>query len=280
MFAQLGSIQFDTVKTFGEFSERSSEKYAEHALLDGKPRLQRTGSSLNELSVSIFFHVSFCVPQDEVNALKDAKANGEILPLLWGNGTVEGDFIISDFEANREQVAPNGTVLAYAVQLTLKEYVVPDKLQQEQADNRNNGKAVGNKKPVAKPKKNPSTCAQTISGIVNKIFNHYSQINNIIQTGEAATSTSRSKILSHLSASRLLDEDLLKRCDDPNSCASTLPDLKFRAQQHLNSINSFNRSAADNTPAKYPTDNAFLGGTARRLKEAAQTLINQSITRK
>jgi phage protein U len=280
MFAQLGSIQFNTVKTFGEFSEKASANYAEHALLTEKPRLQRTGSSLNEITISIFFHNSFCIPKDEFDALKDARNNGEILPLLWGDGTLEGDFVITDLEGTREETSPEGVVLGLSVHVTLKEYVVKDRLQQEQTDNRSKAKAVGNKKPVAQKKNNASTCAQAISALVNRIFNHYAAINDIIQTGEAATPISRSKILSHLSASRLLDEDLLKRCDDPQSCASTVPDVKYNAQQHLISINRFNQDAANSNTAGYDLDNKYLGGTARRLREAAQKLINQSITRK
>jgi phage protein U len=280
MFAQLGTITFDTVKTFGEFSERASANYAEHALIDGKPRLQRTGSSLNEISLSLYFHFSFCVPKQELNTLKDARDNGEILPLLWGNGDLEGDFVIANIEATREETGPDGTLLGCSVQLSLKEYVVKDRLQQAQNDNRNKAKAVGDKKPVAKKKTNPGTCPQTISGIVNRVYNHFSQINNFVQTGTAGTPVGRTKILSHLSASRLLVEDLLRRCNDPKSCASGLPDLKYRAEQHLNSINTFNQSAANNQPANYANNNAFLGGTARRLREAAQALIKQTITRK
>lgn len=280
MFAQLGKIQFDVLKTFSDFTEKASAVYAEHVLLDGKPRLQRTGSSLNEISLSMMFHNAFCNPKSEIESLKTARDNGEVLPLLWGNGEVEGDFVITDLEIVREEAGPEGSIVAAGVSLQLKEYVITNRVQQAQSEHREKAKAVGNKKPVAKKKANPGTCPQTISGIVGRVYNHYSTISKIVLEGSGATPTGRAKILSNLSASRILTEDLLKRSQDPKSCASEQPDLKYRAEQHLNSINNFNQSAANNQPANYPTNNAFLGGTARRLKEAAQKLINQSIARK
>jgi phage protein U len=280
MFAQLGTIQFATAKSFSTFSERGSAKYAEHSLIDGKPRLQKTGNGLNEISVSILFHNSFCVPQTELNRLKEARDNGEILPLLWGDGTVEGDFIISDVEANKEQTTPEGTALSISVQLSLKEFVVPNKLQQEQADNRSKAKAVGNKKPVVKPKTNADTCPQTISGIVNKIFCHYSAVSSFVLGGTSGTTVGRAKILSHLSAMRLLNENLLKRCDDPESCASSTPDIKATSTQVQSEINNFNQVAANSQSANYPTREKALGAACRALKQASRTLINTAITRK
>lgn len=281
MFAQLGNIIFENLKTFNEYSNRSSANYAEHAMLDGKPILQRTGSSLSEINISIRFHASFCNPKLELNKLKEARDQGEILPLLWGNGDVEGEYVITDIDETKEDADQQGNVLSYSISLTLKEYVTANKLQQIQHEDRQKAKAVGDKKPVAKKKTNPSTCPQTISGIVNKIHNHYSAISKIVnELGGGTAGTMRAKILHHLSAMRLLDEDLIRRCDNAASCASELPDLKTRAQNVLAEVNNFNAAASTNQVATYPLREKFLGGTCRRLKEAAQKLINQTITRK
>lgn len=281
MFAQLGKSVFQTLKSFGEYSEQGTANYAEHNLLDGKPRLQRTGSSLNELSVKILFHNAFCVPQDELNGLKDSRDNGEVLPLIWGNGNVEGEFVITDLQATKEEVAPNGTLLGVSISLTLKEYISPNKIQDEQASNRSKAKAVGNKKPVAKKRINPSPCATLISSIVNKISNHAAQISAIIlEQGGGGSTVSRNLILHHLSAIRLLVEDLLRRCDDPKSCANGNVDLKYRAQQVFIETNNFNVQVANRSVDQYPAHNQIMAACVRNLKEAANELITQSITRK
>ena len=150
MFAQLGNTLFENLKSFTEYSKKGSATYAEHALLDGKPRLQRTGSELDELTLSIRFHVSFCNPAKELAALKTSRDEGEVLPLLWGSGKVEGNFVITELEETIEDTDPQGNVFSYVVSCTLKEYVVTNKLQQEQDNNRKNGKAVGDKKAVTK----------------------------------------------------------------------------------------------------------------------------------
>jgi phage protein U len=281
MFAQLGKTVFQTLKSFGEFSEQGTANYAEHNLLDGKPRLQRTGSTLNELSIKILFHNAFCVPQDELNSLKDSRDNGEIMPLIWGNGNIEGDFVITDLQATKDEVAPNGTLFACSVSLTLKEYISPNKIQDEQANNRSKAKAVGNKKPVAKKKLNPSPCATLIASIVNKIANHAAQISAIILEQNGGGSTiGRNLILHHLSAIRLLVEDLLRRCDDPNSCANGNPNLKYRAEQVFKETNNFNYEVANRNIPQYPAENQIMAAVVRNLKTAANELITQSITRK
>lgn len=279
MFAQLGTIQFDTIKTFGSFSERGSAKYAEHALIDAKPRLQRVGSTLNELSLSIMFHHSFCVPQDELELLKDARDNGEVLPLLWGDGTTEGDFIILDIDATKEEATPEGKALAYSVNVTLKEFVTPNKLQQEQASNRANAKAVGDKKPVVKKQTNADTCPQIISKIISKIENHAAQISKVyLEDGGAGTPVNKDKVRKNNNAIQLLCIDLNKRDADPASCVRQYPTIATNAGNVKDNALTFNLNvvAGNSTADNLSKQNIFI----KSLKASAKPLIDQSITRK
>lgn len=282
MFAQLGKIIFQTLYSFTEDSEKGSAVYAEHQLLDGKPRLQLTGSSLNERSVKILLNSSFCVPQDELDKLKLSRDNGEVMPLIWGNGRVEGDFVIVDIDANKEDVAPNGTVITYSISLALKEYVSPNKLQSEQADNRNKAKAVGNKKPVAKKKINKTTCPQIITRIVSSITNHYKEISAIVlERGGMVTLENKNSVIGHLKAMRLLCDDLIKKCDDPSSCAHPYPDLRYRSTQVQLAIDEWNDDITSRGAivGQIPR-NKILGANVRNLNTAAQPLVSQTITRK
>lgn len=282
MFAQLGKTVFQAVFSFAEDSEQGAASYAEHALLDGKPRLQKTGVGLTERSIKIMLHNSFCVPQDELNKLKDSRDQGEILPLIWGNGLVEGDFVITDLSASKEDVAPNGTVICYSVSINLKEFVSPNKLQSEQDDNRNKAKAVGNKKPVAKPKKNKSTCPQIVARIVSSVVSHSQQISSIIlEKGGMVTLQNKNNVISHLRVIRSLCDKLNTICDDATSCAHPYPDIKYRSIQCQNAVDNWNSDISNK--GAVPTqlaNNQIMNACVRNLNAAAQPLITQAIQRK
>src|SRR5213078_2089162 len=92
----------------------------------------------------------------------------------------QGKFVITELSETIEDQDSTGAIFCYNVNISLKEANIPDPLKQEQLDNKKNAQAVGDKKPVIKPKSNPSTCAKLISDIVNKIYNHYSVISKIV----------------------------------------------------------------------------------------------------
>lgn len=56
MFALLGEIQFDLITYFDGFDSQFDADYAEHALIEGKPRLQWIGDKLDEISIQLSFH--------------------------------------------------------------------------------------------------------------------------------------------------------------------------------------------------------------------------------
>jgi phage protein U len=282
MFAQLGSIIFENLKGFSDFNKTGSAIYAEHALLDGKPRLQRAGTALDVIDLSIKFHVSFCNPAEQLSLLRNAKNNGEILPLVWGNGKVDGSFVITEMTETIEDADSQGNIFSYQVSLTLSEYVTGDKLKQEQEDNKKNAKAVGDKKPTAKKKKNTSTCPQTVSKIVTRMENYASQINAIFtEKGGPVTSESKNKIKTNLNSIEVLCNDLQKRAADANSCASEQPDLGNKNIIVKNQgLNFSGKVSGFSIGGLLYVDNDNFQLAVKNLKAAARPLVNQSITRK
>lgn len=125
MFSTLGNIKFTALKGFGSFQGKRSASLAEHALIDGKPRLQKIGDKLEEISLVVNFHTSFCDPEQELDALHSAMSAGEILPLVWGNGLVAGYFVIADVDRNIEKTTADGTVVKMGVTISLKEQSNP-----------------------------------------------------------------------------------------------------------------------------------------------------------
>lgn len=279
MYAQLGKVVFENLKGFTDYSKTAEATFAEHNPIIGKPRLEPTGLGLDEVSLSIRLHASFCKPEEELQVLKGMRNTFEVARLSYGNGKIDRDYVITSINESIEDADAEGNVFSYLISMNLKEYVTIDPLKAVKQDSKKNAKAVGNKKPVAKKKTNASPCAKLISSIVTKIDNHTQAINLIItQQGGITTPVNRNVVLHHLSAIRLLVEDLLKRCDDPTSCANALPDLKYRAQQVFNTVNIFNTDASNKIMENIPRDNSFLLATVRNLKAAANTLIQQSIT--
>ncbi len=280
MFAQLGKTQFENLKTPEEYSKRGEAIYAEHALIDGKPKLQRTGSSLEELNISIRLHASFCNPKEELDSLITARNEGEIMPLLWGNGILEGDFVITELEHRTEDADPQGNVFSYFVSLVLKEYVAKTKLHQEQDENKKNAKAVGDKKPIAKKKSNPLTCPQVITSNINRIENHGALVNRyMLERGGPNTVTNKTTMVSSLNAIVKLADDLKARCENPNSCAYDNVDLKSKSvtvsARAYNMAFSINSDGTD-----LSNDNVNLQAAIKALKAAGRSFVNQTITRK
>jgi len=122
MYAQLGNIIFTPVKGFTEVSFTSETNLVEHALIDGKPKLQRVGENLETLDISILFDIAFCNPQSEIDALKSSRQAGEVMPLIMGNGRFVGNYVIRTIDQTNANEAPDGTLLQAEVSLALSEY--------------------------------------------------------------------------------------------------------------------------------------------------------------
>jgi len=129
MYAQLGEIEFQRLKGFSELSDTSEASYAEHELIGGKPRLQRTGSALREVNITLQFHASFCNPTLQHRALEAYLESGETLPLLYGNGRFEGNFVLQSIGRTVTQADARGNFLALSCELVLKEVIGYNRLQ-------------------------------------------------------------------------------------------------------------------------------------------------------
>lgn len=122
MYAQLGSIQFTTLKGFTGFSTTEETNIVEHALIEGKPKLQRLGTNLDAIELTMLFDAAFCTPQLEIDSLNESREAGEILPLIMGNGRFVGNFVIKTVSSNVLHSADDGTILQAEVTASLLEH--------------------------------------------------------------------------------------------------------------------------------------------------------------
>lgn len=156
MFLQLGPIIFSGLFGPNSFASDGDEAtYAEHELISGKPRLQPTGDTLQDITMELSMRAEFCNPDAQLKAIKKAKDDKTILPLLWGNGKYVNDYVIISYPYTIDQALDDGTALHITVTLTIKEYVAYNKLEQKQLEDRKNAFAVGDKNPVVRRNPQP-----------------------------------------------------------------------------------------------------------------------------
>ncbi|KUM03536.1 phage tail protein [Chromobacterium subtsugae] len=123
MFALLGEVQFDLITYFDGFESQFGADYAEHALIEGKPRLQWVADKLDEIRIQLSFHSQFCDPERELLKLRQALADHQAMALVLGNGDYKGWFVLTDLQATSKQTDAAGTLIALEANITLREYV-------------------------------------------------------------------------------------------------------------------------------------------------------------
>ncbi len=126
MYAQLGPIQFTPIKGFSSVSATRETNLVEHALIEGKPKLQRVGTNLTTLEISMLLDAAFCDPQTEIDALNNSRELAEVMPLIMGDGLVVGNFVIRSVSDNQLNHTKEGTLAQAEVTVSLVEYAGAD----------------------------------------------------------------------------------------------------------------------------------------------------------
>lgn len=123
MFAVLGDITFEVVTSPETFQSTRSYDYAEHKLVQARPRLQWIANALETITLGIAFHVRFADPAASMRQLSDAAAAHKALPLVFGNGIHRGYFIIATLNETFRATADDGTPISIEATIELKEWV-------------------------------------------------------------------------------------------------------------------------------------------------------------
>lgn len=183
MLFQLGDREYTFFNAPLNWSYSGDEaNLAEFPLINSKPRLQHTGVTLEELNLTFKFHAKHCNPSEEIAILKNWKDEGEVLPLLLGNGEYKNDYVIKSFSNNVLQTFSDGTIVECEVNLTLLEHYVDDKDQQRAISDRRSASAVGDREQIVRiPPQAASPEAQA----------HTALIESMIATKEIADTTKR-----------------------------------------------------------------------------------------
>ena len=127
MIGSFGNIVFETsgskIFTFNEFKRKGSARFAEHAVLEGKPRLQHIGPNLDVITFNVRLDMSLGVtPADEMAAFREVLESGDEQKLIIG-GTVLGNFVLETLDEERKVTTNKGKLVLADLNLTIKEFV-------------------------------------------------------------------------------------------------------------------------------------------------------------
>lgn len=97
--------------------------YAEHALINNKPRLQFTGLNLTTINLSFYFHSDFCDPTREVAKIQRLMEEHESGMLVMASGEVKGEFVIRDIKEKVSHADAQGRTISMTVTVDMTECV-------------------------------------------------------------------------------------------------------------------------------------------------------------
>ncbi len=123
MYAQLGDIKFELITYFGGLNSSEKIEYAEHATIEGKPKLQYVGEALETIFIKLSFHTDFCNPQEELKKLREAASRYEPLSFVFGNGLYKGKYVIEEISKEVVQTFKDATYMTIDAEIKLKEWV-------------------------------------------------------------------------------------------------------------------------------------------------------------
>jgi len=122
MFAQLGNIQFNLITYFNGIEDSQKHNYAVHQTIESKPKLQYIGDELDEMTIKLNFHSSFCIPETEIKKLKTLAKTHEEQPFILGNGKYLGRYVIEEITSTTQQTDKAGNIIAVEAEIRLKEW--------------------------------------------------------------------------------------------------------------------------------------------------------------
>jgi len=284
MYAQLGNIRFEGLKGFSSFSHTVAVAYAQHARINGKSRLEATGDELDAISIEILLHANFTNPEADIEEMRAAMYNREILKLILGNGNIVGDFVISSFEKVIDFTDPKGNIISVTLSVELLESYNENPLSEAQKNAMNSAFATtarnSNVRSVLPAKPSP---AMGVTLQVSEIKASAIQINQYTAAAEANENTFEyysGKIDSNLNDI----EDNISNIQASLSDAQDIADLAASLPEAIQDINTRVQNIKAVLPisdiAQFKILNSQLQGSVLAAKTANTGISNQSIIRR
>lgn len=283
MFFQLGNIVFNALFTPDTFDvEGDDAVYAEHSLINGKPRLQKTGDGLQTVSLELNMRSEFCNVAAQLQQIKTSKEAGTVLALLMGNGRYVSDYVIISNNYSVEQALPDGTPVQVRATLTIKEHVTYDRLQQKKSLARSNALGVGRRSPVINRPAQAEIKLKTAARMVTETTLQGKKIDTL--TSELAANPSNASILA---------TKISRSCDQAQSSIESLEKQIDEVGEEKNKYDSmiasgknvygFIKGIKNQYPFQNVSDlkaaNGFLQSALSSFQKSSAPLMSSIITR-
>lgn len=187
MYAQLGNIRFEGLKGFLSFQRVRASRYAEMPRVDGKSRLQRTGEELEAINFELRLHSVFGDVLTDYGTLDGYRQDGEVLPLIDGDGLVLGNFVIVRISDTPEISGITGKPISLNVAVELKEFVDPNPSATVRRQAIQNGFATDASKvvPIQLVRIGTTPAAVTVQSVQGSALNSSAAIADVVKASSA-----------------------------------------------------------------------------------------------
>lgn len=184
MYAQLGDIVFEPVNGFHSLSDNEDGVVAQYPLLQGKPYPQAMGPNLREVSIGMRLHQRFIKVKEARLQLRAYMQNGTVVTLSWGNGDVEGRFIVQNINTGVEESDGQGNVYCLGVNVQLLEVPAEQLLDAKQGDAYKDAFGVGDfTTAIVYPPVVPPTALEVFLGQIQKAMRYAALIDALAYGG-------------------------------------------------------------------------------------------------
>src|SRR4051812_9103190 len=123
MYAQIGDIILSGNYGFNSFTSNDGNNVVEHALIEGKPKLQSIGQNLTKLSFSININSAFVNPEAEIAKWKQYVSDSTPVPITLGTGEFLGFFILTSANSDIGQTNNDGGIIQCSLDVAASEFV-------------------------------------------------------------------------------------------------------------------------------------------------------------
>ena len=122
MFLTFANITFQGIKLPQSWDGSFETNYGQIPIIGSKPVVQGTGEKLDEYDITALFHIEFCTPRTEMDALQTMRKAGTVDYLVDGTGRNYGKFVITTLLESKVVCLDNGYPTAITCQIHLLEY--------------------------------------------------------------------------------------------------------------------------------------------------------------
>ena len=107
---QLGDIKLFGVNGITSFESSTEANYVQHALIEGKPRLQRVGTNLETVKITVLLNALLCTPEEELSKWYDLLNDSKVQYLTNKSGDYYGNFVVKSLSHNIIKQSGTGTI--------------------------------------------------------------------------------------------------------------------------------------------------------------------------